>query len=226
MKQQKFLLCRISVLFCLFASIAYSQDNAWMGYSETENLRAMNPEYRQPGEFTGLDATECFDDHPDLSKSGNGREKEAKDANHVENISNINNAVLHRDSIDTDHESLTGAWLQCVIDGGTVRLIPGNLKVFRADSTFSIYLSSNGMEWTHGTMSNVTPDSYIENIAGQTNSIFAGEGVQIKYTFEKINPTFVLRSQYYNRQANRWISEYYIKIPDTVAEKIINQNKN
>jgi hypothetical protein len=56
-------------------------------------------------------------------------------------------------------------------------------------------------------------------------SIFAGEGVQI-YTFEKINPTFVLRSQYDNSQANRWISEYYIKIPDTVAEKIINQNKN
>jgi hypothetical protein len=134
--------------------------------------------------------------------------------------------MLLVDTIGEDNENLTGAWIQCRIDNNEIRLISGNLKIFRNDGTFSIYQSSIGREWTKGTIDSITVNSYVENVAGQTGSVFAGESVPIKYAFEKVNSNIVLKAQYYHSATGRWIPENYVKIPDTEAEKIINKNKN
>jgi hypothetical protein len=136
-----------------------------------------------------------------------------------------NKITLPVDTVGVDNENLTGAWLQCMIVDNKIQSIPGNLKIFRDDGTFSIYLSNTGREWTRGTFDHVTSDSYIENLAAQTGSVFAGESVPIKYAVEKINSNIVLKTQYYHRLAGRWVPENYIKIPDTEAERIINTGK-
>jgi hypothetical protein len=129
---------------------------------------------------------------------------------------------LEDNGIKDENLTLTGAWLQCVVDK-EIHLISGSLKIFREDGSFSIYQSSTGKEWTNGTIDSLTHDSYIENVAEQTGSAFAGKSVPIKYTIEKMNSNIILKAQYYHSATGRWIPEDYVKIPDAEAEKIINK---